>query len=133
MIRAPRRPPSTQIASLDCVWMSARRLYPAHPFSLKDGGLGALELAGRISYIDLNSEYNPAIALAKDPMAIDGGRQTGYTLGLNWYPNDLLRFMLDYHHIIFDKANGAAVTGAALGVPVGATSDALSLRDQIVF
>ncbi len=109
------------------------RLYPAHPFSLKDGGLGAIELAGRISYIDLNSEYNPAIALSKEPAAIDGGRQTGYTLGLNWYPNDLLRFMLDYNHVIFDKANGAAVTGAALGVPVGDTFDALSLRAQIVF
>lgn len=109
------------------------RIYPAHPFSLKDGGLGAFELAGRVSYIDLNSSYNPAIALAKEPAAINGGRQAGYTLGLNWYPNDLLRFMLDYNHIVFDKANGAAVAGAALGVPVGDRFDAVSLRAQIVF
>ena len=109
------------------------RLYPAHPFSLKDGGLGAFELAGRVSYIDLNSAYDPAIALSKDAEAIDGGRQTGYTLGLNWYPNDLLRFMLDYNHVVFDKANGTAVTGAALGAPIGDTFDALSLRAQIVF
>ena len=109
------------------------RIYPARPFSLKDGGLGAIELAGRISYVDLNSSYNPLVALAKDPAAIDGGRQTGYTLGLNWYPNDLLRFLLDYDHVVFDKANGAAVTGALLGAPVGDTFDALSLRAQIVF
>ena len=109
------------------------RIMPAHPFSLKDGGLGAIELAGRVSYIDLNSSYDPTIALASQSGAIDGGRQTGYTLGLNWYPNDLLRFMLDYNHTVFDRANGTAITGAALGVPVGDTFDALSLRAQIVF
>ncbi len=109
------------------------RLTPARPFSLKDGGLGAIEVAARASYIDLNSAYNPAIALAADPSAIDGGRQTGYTLGINWYPNDLLRFLLDYNHIVFDKDNGAAVAGAGLGAPVGDHFDALSLRAQIVF
>jgi phosphate-selective porin OprO and OprP len=109
------------------------RLYPAHPFSLKDGGLGALEIAGRISYVDLNSRYNPAQALSAQPAAIDGGRQTGYSIALNWYPNDLLRFMLDYNHTDFDKRNGAAVTGAPLGVQVGDTFDAVSLRSQIVF
>ena len=109
------------------------RIIPARPFSLKDGGPGAIEVAGRISYIDLANEYDPSIALASQPDAINGGRQTGYTLGLNWYPNDLLRFMLDYNHVVFDKANGTAVTGAALGVPVGDTFDSLSLRAQIVF
>ena len=109
------------------------RIFPTHPFSLKDGGLGAIELAGRISYIDLNSSYNRLLSLTSQPQAINGGRQAGYTLGLNWYPNDLLRFMLDYNHIIFDKANGAAVTGAAVGVPIGDTFDAISMRAQIVF
>ncbi len=109
------------------------RIYPAHPFALKNGGLGAIEIAGRVSYVDLNSDYDSAIALSKSPAAIDGGRQIGYTLGLNWYPNDLLRFLLDYNHVVFDKANGAAVAGAPLGVPVGDRFDALSLRAQIVF
>ena len=109
------------------------RIYPDHPFSLKDGGLGAIELAARVSYIDLVDHYSPAVALSADPAAVEGGRQTGYSLGLNWYPNDLLRFMLDYNHVDFDKRNGAAVAGAPLGVQVGDRFDAISLRSQIVF
>ena len=41
--------------------------------------------------------------------------------------------MLDYNHVDFDKRNGAAVTGAPLGVQVGDRFDAVSLRSQIVF
>ncbi len=109
------------------------RIFPTHPFSLKDGGLGAVEVAARVSYVDLDSRFDPQIALAKDPAAIDGGRQTGFSLGLNWYPNDLLRFMLDYNHIDYIKANGAAVTGAPLGAAVGAKADSLAVRGQVVF
>jgi phosphate-selective porin len=41
-----------------------------------------------------------------------GGKQTVYTLGINWYPNDNLRFMLDYLHGVIDRTeagNGGAV------------------------
>jgi phosphate-selective porin OprO and OprP len=109
------------------------RLYPDHPFSLKDGGVGAIELAARVSYIDLVDNYSPLTALSAQPAAVNGGRQSGYTFGLNWYPNDLLRFMLDYNHVDYSKLNGAAVAGAPLGVQVGTRFDALSLRSQIVF
>ncbi len=109
------------------------RISPTRPFSLKDGGLGAVELAARVSYVDLNSRFDPRIALASDPSAIDGGRQTGYSLGLNWYPNSLLRFMLDYSHIDYRKANGTAATGAPLGAAVGAKADSLALRGQVTF
>ncbi len=109
------------------------RIFPKHAFSLKDGGFGAVEVAARVSYVDLDSRFDPQIALAKDPSAIDGGRQTGVSLGLNWYPNDLLRFMLDYNHVDYIKANGAAVTGAPLGAAVGAKADSLALRGQVVF
>ncbi len=109
------------------------RIYPAHPFSLKDGGFGAVELAARVSYIDLVDNYDPLVALASQPAAVNGGRQTGYSLAVNWYPNDLLRFMLDYNHVDFNKRNGLAVTGAPLDAQVGTRFDALSLRSQIVF
>lgn len=109
------------------------RIYPKHPFSLTDGQWGAWELAARVSYVDLDSDYRRGVALASDPAAVDGGRQTGYTLGLNWYPNDLFRLLLDYNHIDYDKTNGTAVKGAALGVPVGSRSDAISLRTQVAF
>jgi phosphate-selective porin OprO/OprP len=109
------------------------RIFPAHEFSLRDGNWGAWEIGARVSYIDLNSNFTSGESLASQPAAIEGGKQTGYTLGLNWYPNDIVRFMLDYNHIDYDKANGAAVTGAPLGAPVGARFNAVSLRSQVVF
>ena len=109
------------------------RISPRRPFSLTDGGLGAFEVAARVSYVDLDSNFRTGSALAVQPAAVNGGRQTGYTLGLNWYPNDLFRFLLDYDHVEYSKANGTAVKGAALGAPVGADLDALSLRAQVAF
>ena len=109
------------------------RVFPTHPFSLRTGGLGAFELAARVSYIDMISNYAPRLALSAQPDAINGGRQAGYTLGLNWYPNDIIRFMLDFNHVDFDKSNGAAVMGAPLGIPVGVRLNAGSLRTQVVF
>jgi phosphate-selective porin len=64
---------------------------------------------------------------------VDGGSQRGITAGLNWYPNDLIRFMLDYNHINYDKENGTKVTGANLGVPIGAKFDAIAFRGQVAF
>ncbi len=109
------------------------RIYPTHPFSWRDGQWGAWELAARVSYIDLNSNFLSGASIAAQPAAIDGGKQRAYTLGLNWYPNDLIRLELDYNHLDYAKSNGAAVTGAALGVPVGARFNAVSLRSQVVF
>jgi phosphate-selective porin OprO/OprP len=109
------------------------RITPRHPFSLTQGGIGAVELAARVSYIDLNSDFRTGSALSVQPAAVDGGRQVGYTLGLNWYPNDIFRMLLDYNHIEFDKANATAVKTAPLGAPVGAQFDALSLRAQVAF
>ena len=104
------------------------RLFPNHPFSVKDGGIGAIELAARVSYIDLVDNYDPLVALSSQSAAVNGGRQTGYSLAVNWYPNDLLRFMLDYNHVDFNKRNGLAATGAPLDAQVGTRFDALSLR-----
>ncbi len=109
------------------------RIFPNHPFSWRDGQWGAWEVAGRVSYVDLNSAFVSGQSLASQPDAVDGGKQRGYTLGLNWYPNDVIRLELDYNRIDYDKANGAAVTGAPLGAPVGAHFNALSLRSQVVF
>jgi phosphate-selective porin OprO/OprP len=50
---------------------------------LQDGGSGAWELAARADYIDLNNE------------GVKGGEQISYIGGLNWYPNNFVRFMLD--------------------------------------
>ncbi len=109
------------------------RIMPKHPFSLSRGDWGAWEVAARASYVDLNSNFISGTALSANPTAIGGGLQRSYSLGLNWYPNDLVRFLLDFNRLDYDKTNGAAVKGAALGVPVGATFNALSLRAQVAY
>jgi phosphate-selective porin OprO/OprP len=109
------------------------RIVPNSPFSISQGTWGAWEIAARASYVDLNSNFKSGVALSSDPASVDGGLQRSYSLGLNWYPNDLVRFMLDYNHLDYDKANGAAVKGAALGVPVGASFDAVSFRAQVAY
>lgn len=109
------------------------RIAPTHPFSLAQGGWGAWEVAARLSYVDLTSNFRPGVSLAGQPSAIDGGIQRGYTLGLNWYPNDLVRLLLDYNHVSYDKANAVTAKGTPLGAPVGANLDALSLRVQVAY
>jgi phosphate-selective porin OprO/OprP len=109
------------------------RISPKKPFSLADGQWGAWELAARVSYVDLDSNFLPGQSLSSQPAAVDGGIQRGYSFGVNWYPNDLIRFILDYEHIIYSKASGTAVTGAPLGSPVGASLDAIALRAQVAY
>jgi phosphate-selective porin OprO/OprP len=105
---------------------------PAHPFSA-NGGMGAWELAARYSYTNLTDGFVAGQALASQPLAVNGGKLTNVTLGVNWYVNTNLRFMLNYVHSELDKANSTAVTGAALGVPVGYKLDGIALRSQFAW
>lgn len=109
------------------------RISPRHPFNFKHGGWGAWELAARVSYVDLNSNFHPGTSLLANPAAVDGGIERGYSFGLNWYPSDLIRFLLDYDHVVYSKANGTAVTGAPLGARVGSSFDAVALRAQVAY
>ncbi|TAL03506.1 MAG: porin [Rhodospirillaceae bacterium] len=110
---------------------------PAKPFSLSNGDIGAWELAARVSYVNLTDNFTPGLALVGQPNAVNGGKQTSYTLGANWYVNSLMRFTFNYIHTDYSKANGTAVAGAPLGaplgVPVGAKADALAIRAQFVY
>ena len=62
----------------------------AHPFSLRDGGWGAWELAARYSDADLNFDAG-ALGTAPVADAIRGGDQQIWSVGLNWYPNQVFR------------------------------------------
>jgi phosphate-selective porin OprO/OprP len=94
---------------------------PEHPFSLAGGGWGALEIAGRVSTIDLNNQLATAAGIA-------GGRQTIYTAGLNWYVNRNVRFMLDYLHGDVTKQISATNFRDA-----GSNFNAFAMRTQVAF
>jgi len=68
-----------------------RRIRPKREFRDGSGGLGAFEIAGRYSYIDL------------DDQDIDGGRLSTITLGLNWYPSYPTR--LSFNVVRADRAS----------------------------
>jgi phosphate-selective porin OprO and OprP len=106
-------------------------IIPDHPFSLSTGGWGALELAARYSIVDLNDLFTPGTALTATNGAA-GGRQEVITLGVNWYINQNIRFMLDYLHGSVDKKSGAAAT-APLGTGIGGNFDAIALRTQVAW
>jgi phosphate-selective porin OprO/OprP len=109
------------------------RIIPAHAFDPSQGYWGAWEVAGRVSYIDLTSNFTSgkAISSTSQPSAVNGGKQTSFTAGLNWYPNNYMRFELNYIHTDYDKDNSSS--SGILGAPVGARIDALGIRTQVVW
>jgi phosphate-selective porin OprO/OprP len=91
-----------------------KRLIPANPLSLKNKGWGALEIAARYAYLDLNSGN------------VSGGAEGRLSTTLNWYPNYNVRFMLDWTRVM-NTSGGSFVTNTARGL------DILTFRAQIAF
>jgi phosphate-selective porin OprO/OprP len=90
---------------------------PAKPFSLKNGGWGAWELAARYGEADLNDGN------------FRGGEISNMTIALNWYFNNNLRLMANYNHVL-NLEDSPLVTqdgGNADGV------DTFMLRGQLYF
>ncbi len=88
---------------------------PAHPFDPfnGEGGWGAWELAARYSVTDLNDED------------IHGGNQKVYGAALSWYPNSLLRFLLQTDYVDVDRTDD--------GKDIGQNFWDVALRSQIAF
>jgi phosphate-selective porin OprO/OprP len=105
----------------------------AHPFSLRDGGWGAWELALRYSDADLN--FDPGAAgSAPATAAIHGGDQQVFAVGLNWYPNQVFRFMLDFDHVQIDRLSPSATNfNTPTGAQIGQTYNVVALRTQAAF
>jgi phosphate-selective porin OprO and OprP len=108
-------------------------IIPFHAFTNGESGWGAWEVAARVSYVNLVDNLLVGQSLASQPSAINGGKQTNVTVGLNWYVNSNMRFMLNYVHGEFDKSNSTAVAGAPLGTQIGTNFDALAMRAQVAF
>jgi phosphate-selective porin OprO/OprP len=98
---------------------------PDNPFTMDKAGIGAWEIAARYSDLDLN--YRAGSAGAATPFGgVRGGDQRIWTVGINWYPNQVLRFVLDYQHTDVSRLS-------ATGGNLDARLDAVSLRTQISF
>ena len=109
---------------------------PNHPFDLKKGGWGALELAGR--YGDLR--FDPS-AFSTTPKTADQrfadptksaqeAREWG--VGLNWYLNRNVKLVLNYEQTSFDGGAGSA-SATAYTIHNRATEQVVLTRAQIMF
>jgi len=84
-------------------------LVPSAP--LGKSGFGAWEVAAR--YSSMNLDFRPLGA-----GGVAGGIQNIWSLGLNWYPNPTVRFLLDYSNIQVNHANapGGDISANAIGL-----------------
>lgn len=126
----------------DSVWGRTKVLNP-----LSKGGSGAWQIAARFDYLDLNSDAllaarvnnfsTGAASPAADAVRLArGGKQSGVILGLNWYPMDYARIMLNYIHISVDGGPLAAAVDPMSGLPVNQRSyktNGFALRTQLDF
>jgi phosphate-selective porin OprO/OprP len=80
-------------------------------------------VAARYSDVDLNDDTG-TVTLATPYGGVRGGGQKIWTAGINWYPNDVLHFALDYQWIDVNRLD-------ALGGDLGQDVQALSFRSQI--
>ena len=81
---------------------SFKGVTPRKPFDLKNGGWGALELAGRYSVLRVDPDAFPTFA---SPTA-SAQEARAWGVGLNWYLNRNVKLVLDYEETSFD--GGAA-------------------------
>ncbi|MEO6340974.1 MAG: porin [Caulobacteraceae bacterium] len=105
----------------------------AKPFSLKEGNWGALELAARYSSLDLN--YHAGAAGTPTPAdGIRGGDLSIWTVGLNWYLNQAVRFMFHVQDVEVDRPSPNPITfQTPVGAQIGQHYQVLSVRSQVAF
>ena len=125
---------------------------PNHPFALDGSGFGAWELAARYSDMNLNDHVsdptNVVTAWTGTSKTytyyntVRGGDQRIATLGLNWYPNSVIRVAVNYELIQNSRLQSTVVPAGitattTTGTPVlpavngGQNVQALALRVQL--
>jgi phosphate-selective porin OprO and OprP len=106
---------------------------PRIPFSLNSWGPGAWELAARYSDLDLNDNAG-VIGGALPAGGIRGGDQRIFTAIVNWYPNSVLKFSLQYQNVDIGRI-GTIPAGFGHGTlsnaQVGQNFDTIAFRSQI--
>jgi phosphate-selective porin OprO and OprP len=86
------RPYSTEEAQFSTI-------KPLHPVT--DGGWGAWQVKARLDSIDLNDREHD----------VNGGRETNFDIGLNWFPTSYTRAELEYIKVF--KVDGGPYNGEA--------------------
>lgn len=126
----------------DGTWARTKVLNP-----VTKGGSGAFQLALRYDYLDLdddrlingltNNFTSGTTSLAAVTSRLGrGGTQSSYLLGLNWYPMDYVRFMVNYGHVDVSGGPLAAQVLPLSTLPVDQRKygmDVLQTRLQIDF
>ena len=81
---------------------SFRGFKPNSLFAVGKDGWGAFELAARYHQLSIDgAAFEGGAASFADP-AVSARKATGYTLGLNWYLNQNVKWVLNYEHTIFE-------------------------------
>ena len=81
---------------------SFRGFKPDSLFAVGKDGWGAFELAARYHQLSIDgAAFEGGAASFADP-AVSARKATGYTLGLNWYLNQNVKWVLNYEHTIFE-------------------------------
>ncbi len=126
----------------DGTWARTKVLNP-----ISKGGSGAFQIAARYEYLDLNDDAliggatnnfttgTSALAALNSRLG-RGGTQSSYLLGLNWYPSDYVRFLVNYGHLSVTGGPLAALVDPASTLPVNDRKygvNVLQTRMQIDF
>jgi phosphate-selective porin OprO/OprP len=82
-------------------------------------------LTGEVRYstVDLNSNVVPGVSQCATG-GVYGGQQQIAALALSWYPNDWLRFMLQFQYVDINKLNSAGT------VQIGQRFETFAARAQ---
>jgi len=102
-------------------------IVPRHPFSLKEGGWGAWQLAARYSELDIDHHAFPVFS---NP-ATSASSAHEWSVGLNWYLNRNVRVDLSFSQTRFD--GGGAGGNGPPGNVTRQTENVLFTRMQLAF
>jgi phosphate-selective porin OprO and OprP len=103
---------------------SFRGYQPKSRFSLDDGTWGAFEVVARVQSLSVSDEaFAGGADSFADPLA-SASQADSWGVGLNWYLNENVKWLLDYEHTTFE---GGAPTGDRTD------EDAIQLRLAVGF
>ncbi len=111
-------------------WERTKVLHP-----ITDGGIGAIQVNGRIEYTDLSDRTGNGPALAA-PNYVNGGRQLGLQASLIWNPIDYIRLLAEYSRIHYTggpRAETIDPTSSAVVVNRTFDIDQFGMRAQVEF